>query len=363
MTTPETTEKKKVYKLSAATKALKITQPYNGYEVRYPILREISDKQLEKQIWFASKIRVVEEDRMEMLYQLDEQQRTVVQRILPTFRKYEHDVANFWMDVYCKMFVSHECLEGAAVINMMERAVHERFYDKVNEVFQTNTDEHYLSYLDDPIFKERAKWLGQMLKHGDKKAVCLVFGLVEGVSLFSMFALLRSFQANGYNKIATTVKGTKQSAIDELLHSEFLAASFKYYYAELKSSLDEDPEYYNILLEQCHNVVAMEEFILTNVIKVKGFPEDRFNGVLLTDYFKLIKVLANIYFNRLGSKQLPFPELGLTCELYEWFITASTAYAETDFFGKGEGKEYEHAWNEDGFIKAWLKDENEGETK
>lgn len=350
--------KPKLPKLSEATRKLKITDPYHGYEVRYPILREISEKQLEKQIWFASKIRVVEEDRMEMLHSLDLQQQTVVKRILPTFRKYEHDVAHFWTDVYSKFFVSHECLEGAAVINMMERAVHERFYDKVNEVFQTNTDAHYLSYLNDPIFKERARWLGQMLANGDKKAVCLVFGLVEGVSLFSMFALLRSFQANGINNIATTVKGTKQSAIDELLHSDFLAASFRYYYAELKSSLDADPEYYKILLEQCRNVVAMEEFILTNVIKVDGFPEDSFNGVPLTKYFTLIKVLANIYFNRLGSKQLPYPELGLTCELYEWFITASKAYAETDFFGKGEGKEYEHAWNEDGFVKCWLKGED-----
>lgn len=77
--------------------------------------------------------------------------------------------------------------------------------------------------------KERAKWLGQTLKNKDKHLVCLVY---EGVSLFSMFALLRSFQANGYNSIATTVKGTKQSAMDELLHSEYLATAFNYYYAE-----------------------------------------------------------------------------------------------------------------------------------
>ena len=94
-----------------------------------------------------------------------------------------------------------------------------------------------------------------------------------------MFALLRSFQANGINLIATTVKGTKQSAIDELLHSEFLAYSFRYYYAEIGSSLDEDVEYRDKLLEQTHNVVDMEDFILTEVIKTEGFPTDRFNGV------------------------------------------------------------------------------------
>lgn len=331
---------------------LKITDKYDGYETRYPILLELSNKQLEKQLWFASKIRVVEEDRMEMLYDLDDQQKAVVQRILPTFRKYEHDVADFWTDVYPKFFLAPECKEAASVVNCVERAVHERFYDKINIVYGTNNDEHYLSYLNDPIFKERAKWLGKTLKQEDKKETCLVFGLTEGVSLFSMFALLRSFQANGINKIVTTVKGTKQSAIDELLHSEILAVSFRYYYAELNSSLDEDVEYYNKLLEQTYNVVAMEKFILTNVIKVDGFSETSFNGVELTDYFDLIEVLANKYFTLLGSKKLPFPEKQ-TCKLYDWFLTASTAYAEADFFGKGEGKEYEHAWNEDGFIKCW----------
>ena len=341
-------------KLSEATKKLRIIDPYEGYETRYPHILELSNKQLEKQLWFASKIRVLEEDRMQMLYQLDKQQQNVVTRILPTFRKYEHDVAKFWTDIYCAFFKAPECQEAGAVVNMVERAVHERFYDKVNQVFGLDNDEHYLSYLNDPIFKNRAAWLGKMLKGNDKKAVCLIFGLVEGVSLFSMFALLRSFQANGINKIATTVKGTKQSAIDELLHSEILAASFQYYYNELGSSLDGDEEYYKLLLEQTLNLVAMEEFILTNVIKTEGFPEDEFNGVKLTEYFKLIKVLANIYFVRLGSHKLPFPEEGLTCSLYDWFFTASVAYAETDFFGKGEGKEYEHAWNEDAFVKCWL---------
>lgn len=343
-------------KLSALASSLKITDKYDGYETRYPYILELSNKQFEKQLWFASKIRVVEEDRMEMLYGLDAQQRNVVQRILPTFRKYEHDVADFWTKVYCAFFKAPECQEAGAVINVVERAVHERFYDKVNKVFGTDKDEFYLSYLNDPIFRERAKWLGRVLNQPDYKETCLVFGLVEGVSLFSMFALLRSFQANGINKIATTVKGTKQSAIDELLHSEILAASFQYYYNELGSSLDEDQEYYDKLLAQTFNVIEMEKFILTEVIKTEGFPEDSFNGVPLTDYFDLIMVLANIYFVRLGSHKLPFPELGLTCKLYDWFLTASVAYAETDFFGKGEGKEYEHAWNEDAFVKCWKKD-------
>ena len=325
-----------------------ITSEYDGYELRYPKLLELSNKQIEQQMWFASEVRVEEEDRLEMLYKLTPLQQKVVKAILPMFRKYEDNVADFWIDVFMRYFLSHECKEGAVVIAMMERAVHERFYDKINKVFGTDTDEHYLSYLQDPVFKERAKWLGETLKNEDKHLVCLVYGLVEGVSLFSMFALLRSFQANGYNLITTTVKGTKQSSIDELLHSEYLATAFNYLYQERGISLEEDVYYYNKLLEQAYNVVANEKYILTQLIGAEG----SFNGVSIEKYFELIEYLSNVYFTRLGCTKLPFPDVE-DSELYSWFVSTSVGYSDPDFFGKGLGKEYETAWNKSGFGKVW----------
>lgn len=325
-----------------------ITDEYEGYVEQYPELRVLSNRQLEEQLWFASEVRVEEEDRLEMLYKLDEQQQRVVKAVLPMFRKYENDVASFWTDVYAKYFKAPECQEGALVIGMVERAIHEVFYDKINKVYGLDNDDSYLSYLTDPIFKERAKWLGETLRGDDKHLTCLVFGLVEGVSLFSMFALLRSFQANGYNLIATTVKGTKQSAIDELLHSEYLATSFKYLYGELGKNLEEDdPHYFDLLLEQTYNVVENEKYILTQLIGESGV----FNGVKVEEYFLLVEKLADLYFERLGCKTLPF-NVGES-ELYSWFITNSLAYAENDFFAKGQGKEYESHWSADSFTGVW----------
>jgi hypothetical protein len=329
---------------------LYITSPYEGYETRYPELLVLSNRQLEEQIWFASEIRVEEEDKLEMLYKLDEQQQRVVKAILPMFRKYEDDVARFWTDVYAKYFLAPESQEGALVIAMIERAVHERFYDKINKVFGLDNDESYLSYLTDPVFKERSKWLGETLRNEDKHLVCLVFGLVEGVSLFSMFALLRSFQANGYNLISTTVKGTKQSSIDELLHSEYLARSFQYLYDERGENLEKDDKYYyDLLMEQTKNVVENEKYILTQLIGESHV----FNGVKIEDYFSLIEKLADLYFERLGCETLPY-NVG-DCPLYSWFITNSVAYAEPDFFGKGKNKEYEMSWDADSFKGVWKK--------
>lgn len=317
---------------------LKITEDNGGYEVRYHKLLELSNKQLEKQIWFASKIRV-EDDAMEMLYDLTERQRKVIKAILPIFRKYEMDVSDFWTKVYPEFFVAPECKEGASVINMMERAVHARFYDKINIVYGLDNDESYLSYVNDPIFKERAKWLGEILRNEDKKLVCLVFGLVEGVSLFSMFALLRSFQANGNNRIESTVKGTKQSAIDELLHSDYLATSFQYYYGELGYTINEDKKYLNKLLEMVKAVVEMEIFIIDALLG-----EEDFNGVSVVEYKKFVKKLANNYLVKLGVKDNLLPYNIDYSELEDWFDIQTKAYAEPDFFGKGESKEYESHW-------------------
>jgi len=67
-------------------------------------------------------------------------------------------------------------------------------------------------------------------------------------------------------------------------------------------------------------------------------------------------MLANDYFIRLGVSQvnLPFPERK-SSPLHGWFLDQVVAYAEPDFFAKGQGKEYELAWNEDGFGKVWNK--------
>ena len=313
---------------------------YNGsYEKKYPLLRELGKKQLEVMLWFASNIPV-EDDAMEMIYDLKTRQQKVVKSILPMFRKYEMDVSEFWVKVYTQFFTHDMCKEGASVINMMERAVHPVFYDKISEVFGLDNDDSYLSYLNDPIFKDRAKWLGEILNHPNKKLVSLVFGLVEGVSLFSMFALLRSFQANGNNYIKATVKGTKQSAEDELLHSQYLATSFRYYYNELGITINDEPEYLGALIKTTKDVIDMELFIIDKLLDTDlGYTE--FNGVKIDEYKNFVKKLANNYLIALGVDEEYLPYDVKHSNLEDWFELQNIAFAETDFFDKGETKEYE----------------------
>lgn len=322
----------------------KITDEYDGYETKYPILLEHVNTQLDKNFWSATEVNV-ESDALEMKYKLTEDQQNAVKKILPLFLRYELIVSDFWTDVYPKLFQAPECKDGSAAINMIERCVHARFYDKIGKVYGLNNDAFYLSYLDDPDFKERVSWIGKVLKQDDKILTCLAFGLIEAAALFSAFALLRSFQANGYNLIAATVKGTKQSAVDERLHSLFLSDTFRYYYSELDITINEDDRL-NALFELTHKMYANEEHIIDSVI-----PESGLNGISRLQYKNFVMRRMDEYFERLGCNKTPF---GIKySELDELFDIQNSAYSEPDFFTKGVSKEYEVSWSEHTFGECW----------
>ena len=78
-----------------------------------------------------------------------------------------------------------------------------------------DTDEHYLAYVNDPELNERVEWLGKVLNQKDKILATIIFSMTETSLLFSSFAILKSFQSNGYNQIPVIVRGTNQSALDE----------------------------------------------------------------------------------------------------------------------------------------------------
>ena len=324
-----------------------ITDSYDGYEKHYPQIAALVDKQLEGQLWFATEARV-ELDAMELKYKLSDEQRNAVKKLLPLFLRYELFVGAFWVDVYGKYFPAMECQEAATTVAMIERVVHARFYDKINQVYGLDNDDFYLSYLDDESFKERAKWIGGLLGGEDQRLCCLAFGLIESTALFSAFALLRSFQANGHNLIAATVQGTKQSALDEHLHSVILATTLRIMYAELGIGVEDDPRF-DMLLKHAMLMYQNEEHIIDSIIT-----GDSFNGISKEEYKLFVRCRMNDYFKRLGAKTLPFEDV--PSKLDEWFNIQNSAYSEPDFFRKGQNKEYESGWSKKRLGDVWRKE-------
>lgn len=328
----------------------KIQTPTDSYVRHYPRIVELANKQLEEQLWFSSEM-VVELDRMQLLYELTPEQLHAVKTVLTFFVRYELSVGDMWKKV-AELFPRPEVQLAASVVECVERAVHAEFYNQPNQQLGLDTDEHYLAYTKDPELLERAQWIGKLLSDkGDPILGVITFSMIETAILFSSFAILKSFQSNGYNLIPVIARGTNQSAIDEDLHGMITAEIINTYYSELGKKLVDDESRYPKIVGAVKYAYEHECRIIDIAI-----PEDTFNGVAKQEYKEFVKKRLNTYLTRI---QLPeMFEVG-ECSITEWFELNTYAYKVVDFFTPGVGMEYESSWDETGFVKGWREAKND----
>lgn len=326
----------------------RIQTPTDSYVRCYPKIVELANKQLEDQLWFSSEMKV-ELDKMQLKYELSPEQQHTVKFLLNLFVKYELEVGSMWAKIG-KIFPRPEIKLAASVVEMVERAVHAEFYNQINIQLGLDTDEHYLQFMDDPILKERAEWLGKLISDKeDEELAVIIFGMTETALLFSPFSMLKSFQSNGNNKIPVVARGTNQSAIDEDLHGIIAAEIINTWYLEQGISLKEDKPRYKAIREAVHQVYEHEERIVDLAIIGESL-----NGATKQEYKEFVKHRLNIYLERLN---LPHEfEVG-ECSIIDWFEKNTYSYKVIDFFSSGQGQEYELGWNKHGFGNAWRKKE------
>lgn len=329
----------------------RICTPTDSYARHYPRIVELANQQLEKQFWTSSEMKV-ELDKMQLLYELNEPQKHSILTLLTLFVRYETMVGDMWARI-AKLFPRPEVKLACSVCEMTERAIHAEFYNQPNQIYGLDTDEHYLSYLDNPHMAERAAWLGKLLAEDAEDPILsvIIFSMTETALLFSSFAILKSFQSNGYNLIPVTVRGTNQSAIDEDLHGQITAEIINTYYAELGTTLAEDTKRVEKIYEAVqyayeHECALIDEAML----------EESLNRVTKEDFRNFVKIRLNLWLERIGLA--PAFVVG-ECQIEEWFGKNTYAYKVIDFFSAGMGMEYESSWNEDGFMSAWLEGEKD----
>lgn len=318
----------------------KITDDYDGYEFKYPEILELSRRQLEDNLWFSSEYKV-ELDKLELNFDLTESQKHYVLKTLPLFIRYEMYVGNFWIDRYAKFFKAPECQELASVINMVEIAIHSRFYRQLSEVLGLENDDHFLDFKNHEELIERDKWLSKFLKSDDDIEAMLAFAIVEGVLLFQNFLGLRSFQMRGNNKIPVIVKGTIQSSIDEDGHSEALTTSLNIFFRE-NGIVFKDSRYYKIFISMLEHCFGRECLIIDGAML-----EDSLNGVTKRDMQDYVKSRIDLLLSRLGCD----PLYGVKSEIADEFDNSVSTYKLTDFFTSGVGSEYSSGWSKDTFVR------------
>jgi ribonucleotide reductase beta subunit family protein with ferritin-like domain len=327
-----------------------IMTPTASYARCYPKIVEIANKQLEKQFWTASEMKV-ELDRMQLLYDLAPEQLHAVKFVLQLFLKYELIVGEeFWQGMVAALFPRPEVKLACSVMGMTELAIHAEFYNDINVQLGLDTDEHYLAFANDPVLAERVAYLEALIEDEDKLGGMIIFGLTETALLFSSFAILKSHQCNGNNKIPVIVRGTNQSAIDEDLHGVLACEIINTHYQELGRPLSEDKVRVAKLRKAIEYVYEHECRIIDLAI-----PGGRLNGQTAQDYKDYVKVRINEYCARLGLEP-HFKNVEST--IRDWFETATYSYKMIDFFSAGMGMEYETAWDEHGFILGYTEGKN-----
>lgn len=327
-----------------------IQTPTEGYERHYPEIVRLALIQLEEQFWTSNEMKV-ELDRMQLLFDLDEERRHAIKFVLNLFVRYELQVGDMWQRIG-NIFPRPEVKMACSIIDMVERAVHAEFYDQVNKQLGLDTDDHYMAFLNEPELKKRVDWMGRLLSPRAKDPILgvIIFSLTETALLFSSFAILKSFQTNGFNDIPVIVRGTNQSAKDEDLHGMVSAEIINTYYRERGTTLFEDKERYVKVKQAIHYALDHESAIIR-----KAIPSGSLNGTTVEQFITYVKRRLNIYAERLGIPH-EFDLTGVDDPVSGWFEENTAAYKVPDFFTPGMPMEYETGgWDEDGFVRALKK--------
>jgi ribonucleoside-diphosphate reductase beta chain len=252
------------------------------------------------------------------------EEKAVIGGILRGFTQLELHVACYWGDVITKLFPKHEIHAMARAFSSSE-SVHAAAYSHLSDTLGLDEFE---AFLGDPA--ARAK-IDYFVNQSDPIVSLGVFsGAGEGVSLFSSFAALLSFNLDGRFKGVAQI--ISWSALDEQQHSDGGCSLFRELNAEGR-----------VTSEQKSQVVEGFKAVLANE---DAFLEKIFNGYTLrcidreclwhylrhraNDRLRVLGIDYNFEYDRLKSDNIR-----------RWFEPVLTGQVSNDFFAlQKEGSMY-----------------------
>lgn len=312
----------------------------------YTAAVEAAEKQHEI-FWLPTEPKV-EKDLHCIKTELTEAEYHGVITTLKLFTLYEQVAGNeYWGGRFKRMFPRPDFRRMAAAFANVEVNVHSPFYQRVDEILGLNNDEFYTSFTDDPILKARMDFLDNAVSDKDDLYSVGVFSMVEGCILYSSFAFLMHFQAEGKNKIPNIHSGLTFSVKDENLHSEGGAWAFKVLLEELKGvgHLDEHTQrkLENRLYAAARQIYDHECHIIDMI-----FEEGNIKGVTAKQLKHFVESRIDLCLQNLGLEKVYLPTYN---PIAKWFYKAIGGDTQNDFFAK-LGSAYNRNWSETGFV--WI---------
>lgn len=316
-----------------------ITDKQEAYVIAYPQAEQFAE--LQEDIFWTAKEIGMDKDLHDLHNNLTEAEMHGVVTVLKLFTLYETHVGNdYWLDFIRNKFQRPEIQRMASVFGMFELNVHAPFYNKINEVLNLNTEEFYNSYVEDKTLRGRMDWLDRQFDGDDMLASLAVGSIVEGAVLYSNFAFLKHFQAEGKNKLVNMAAGINFSVRDENLHS--LAGAWLFNTLREESEQLDNKELDKKIYKTCGKIYEHEARIIDMI-----FEKGEIKGITDLQMKNFIQARLNLCLEQL--KLDPLYEVGYD-PVSKWFYKNINTPQLHDFFHK-QGNSYNRDWQETRF--AW----------
>ena len=267
----------------------------------------------------------------------------LVGNILLGFAQTECAVSDYWTQKVVGWFPKHEIQQMAMMFGSQE-TVHAVAYSYLNETLKL---EDYEAFLHEPATAERfdnlVAYSGKSTV-GIAKSLAVFSAFAEGVSLYSAFAVLYSFQLR--NLLKGIGQQMKWSVRDESLHSKMGCQLFRHMCEEDKTLLSQCRE---DIIKAAETMVELEEKYID-----KMFEMGDIEGIKSYDLKQFIKKRTNEKLIELGYVDLGSYfayDIEAAANL-DWFYHLTGGVTHTDFFAirptdyskANEGEDFEDIW-------------------
>jgi ribonucleoside-diphosphate reductase beta chain len=276
---------------------------------------------------------------------LNKSEKHLVGNILLGFAQTECAVSDYWTTFVTKWFPKHEIKHMAMMFGSQE-TIHATAYSYLNETLGL---EDFKGFLHEPTISSKFELLmstGSRWTHNElaidsnarldvAKSLAIFSAFAEGVSLYSSFAVLYSFQLR--NLLKGIGQQMKWSVRDESLHSKMGCRLFNHMCEEYPS-LKEDSK--DAILNAAILMVEME----MNFID-KMFEQGDLENLKKKDLKNFIYRRANEKLDELGYESI-FTYDESSADQLEWFYHLTGGHTHTDFFAI-RSTDYSKAGEED----------------
>jgi len=262
---------------------------------------------------------------------LDEKEKHLVGNILLGFAQTECAVSDYWTGMVTKWFPKHEIKQMAMMFGSTE-TIHATAYSYLNETLGLDD---FKAFMHEPTTAKKFEYLvsttadytSQDLLESDRarrevaRSLAIFSAFAEGVSLYSSFAVLYSFQMR--DMLKGIGQQMKWSVRDESLHSKMGCQLFRHMCEEYPELIDEvkyDVEYAaKLIVEMEHNFID-KMFEMGDLENIKA--EDLKNFIYRRANEKLIE---------LGYQSI-FEYDTQSADQLDWFYHLTGGTTHSDFF-------------------------------